>query len=118
MVVGGALVLVGATVKSEFQKFGDGYRLTTKNVLDVGFGTSALKPEDCRTDGAQEPTILDLVAICTEHSLTDKKMAPLRKSDVQCAVVSISSVRQMKSPTSAEEPGRKAFMIMDASFLG
>ncbi len=71
------LVLIGATTKSVFHKFGEGYRLATQNVLDVGFGQKSLKHEDCR---AGSDTGFDLVAICTEHNLTDYKMAPVRKS--------------------------------------
>ena len=55
------LVLVGATTKSEFQRFGEGYRLITKNVQDVGFGASSQKPEDCCSG---HDTGFDLVAIC------------------------------------------------------
>ena len=113
MVVGGVkcelgLALVGATVKSEFQKFGEGYRLTTKNVLDVGFGASSLKPEDCR---AGSDTGFDLVAICTEHNLTEYKMAPPRKAEVQYALVVVSSLRETTAVAGAGEPGRKTFMV-------
>ena len=120
MVVGGvkcelALVLVAATARSEFQRFGSGYRLITKNVLDVGFGASALKPDDSSASGAKEPTGMDLVAICTEHNLTEYKMAPSRKGDVQHALLVISGVRHMKPPhdivSGAEEPNRKSFMV-------
>ena len=46
MVAGGckcetALVLTAAMEKSEFKKIGDVYRLTTKSMLDVGFGVRA-----------------------------------------------------------------------------
>jgi hypothetical protein len=102
------LALVGATAKSEFQKFGEGYRLTTKNVLDVGFGASSLKHEDCR---AGSDTGFDLVAICTEHNLTEYKMAPSRKSGVQYALVVISDLRQTPAVAGAGEPGRKTFMV-------
>ena len=81
MVVDGAkcglgLVLVGATTKSEFQRFGEGYRLITKSVQDVGFGASSLKPSECCLG---HDTGFDLVAICTEHNLTEYKMAPPAK---------------------------------------
>jgi len=102
-----ALVLAGATEKSEFKKFGDGYRLITKNMLDVGFGVTAVKPEDCR---GGTKTDCDLVAICTEHNLTEYKMAPPRKGGVQFALVAISSVRETPA-TGAGEPGRKSLMV-------
>ena len=108
------LVLIGATTKSEFQKFGEGYRLTTKNVHDVGFGASSLKPEECR---ANRDTGLDLVAICTEHNLTEYIMAPPRKTDVQYALVVVSGLRQAKATTGAEEPGRKTFMVERVQLL-
>ena len=96
MVVDGAkcdlgLVMAGATTKSEFQRFGEGYRLITKNVHDVGFGASPLKPQD----GCSGHDIgFDLVAVCTEHNLTDYKMAPPRKAEMQYALVVVSSLRQ------------------------
>ena len=102
------LALVGATTKSEFRKFGDGYRLTTKSVLDVGFGKSSLQPEGCR---AGTDTGFDLVAICTEHNLTEYKMAPPRKGQVQYALVVISDLRQTATVAGAGEPGRKTFMV-------
>ena len=102
-----ALVLAAATEKSDFQRFGDGYRLITKNVLDVGFGQTAMKPEDCRAGASAN---YDLVAICTEHNLTDYKMAPPRKAAVQYALLAISSVRE-SAATGAEELGRKTFMV-------
>ena len=112
MVVDGAkcglgLAFIGATVKSDFQKFGEGYRLTTKNVLDVGFGGSCLTSEKCV---AGTETGLDLHAICTEHNLTEYKMAPPRKTEVQYALVVISNVCHIKT-AGAEEPDRKVFMV-------
>ena len=101
-----ALVLAAATEKSEFQKFGDGYRLITKNVLDVGFGRGAVQPEDSRANATAK---YDLVTICTEHNLTDYKIAPPRKAVVQYALLAISGVRE--SAAGAEEPGRKTFMV-------
>ena len=101
-----ALVFVAATEKSEFQKFGDGYRLVTKNVLDVGFGPMTMKPEDCH---AKATAKYDLVAICTEHNLTDYKMAPPRKAVAQYALLTISGVRE--SAADAEELGCKTFMV-------
>ena len=101
-----ALFFAAATEKSEFQKFGDGYRLITKNVLDVGFGALAMNPEDCRANATAN---YDLVAICTEHNFTDYKMAPPRKAAAQYALLTISGVRE--SAADAEEPGRKTFMV-------
>ena len=119
MVVDGAkcelgLVLVGATTKSEFQRFGEGYRLTTKNVHDVGFGGSSLKPDDCRPG---HDTGFDLVAICTEHNLTDYKMTPPRKAEMQYALVVVSNLRRAPAAAGAEEPGRKIFMIERVQLL-
>ena len=51
----------------------------------------------------------DLVAICTEHILTDYKIAPPRKATAQYALLAISSVRE--SAAGAEEPGCIAFMV-------
>ena len=101
-----ALVLVAAMEKSEFQKFGDGYRLITKNVLDVGFGRGAVQPEDSRANATAK---YDLVTICTEHNLTDYKMAPPRKAAAQYALLAISGVRE--TAAGAEELGRKTFMV-------
>ena len=111
MVVNGAkcelaLVLAAATEKSEFQKFGNGYRLITKDVLDVGFGPMARHVDECR---ANAPSKYDLVAICTEHNLTDYKMAPPRKAAAQYALLTISGLRE--SAANAEIPGRKTFMV-------
>ena len=89
-----------------FEKAGDGYRLITKNVLDVGFGPTAMNPEDCRASATAK---YDLIAICTEHNLTDYKMAPPRKAAAQYALLTVSSVRE--SAADAEEPGRKTFMV-------
>ena len=116
MVVGGmkcglAVALIGATVKSEFLPFGEGFRLITKNVLDVGFGATAMKPGESRGGGAKEPTGMDLVAICTANNLTEYKMAPPRKTDVQYALVVLSSVHEIKTTNGAEESVRKEFMI-------
>lgn len=102
------LVLIGATTKSEFQKFGEGYRLVTKNVWDVGFGTPSLHPQDCK---AGKDTGFDLVAICTEHNLTEYKMAPPRKAGVQFALVVVSDLHHGPRTAGAAEPGRKSFMV-------
>ena len=102
------LVLVGTRTKSEFQRFGDGYRLVTRNVYDVGFGASSLKPEDCPSG---HDTGFDLVAICTEHNLTDYKLVPPRKADMQYALVVVSDLRQAPAAVGAGEPGRKTFMV-------
>ena len=109
-----ALVLVGATTKSEFQRFGEGYRLTTKNVQDVGFGASLLKPEDCRPG---HDIGFDLVAICTEHNLTEYKMAPPRKAEMQYALLVVSSLRRAPAAAGAGEPGRTTFMVERAQLL-
>jgi len=102
------LVLIGATARSDFQKFGEGYRLVTKNVWDIGFGTSSLSPQDCQ---AGKDTGFDLVAICTEHNLTEYKMAPPRKAGVQFALVVVSDLHHVPHAASAAEPGRKSFMV-------
>ena len=104
MVVGGckcelALVLTAATEKSEFRKFGDVYRLTTKNMLDVGFGHSGLKASECASGTA---SMFDMVAICTEPNLTDYKLTPPRKGGVQFALVVISSLRRAPLTDAAE----------------
>jgi hypothetical protein len=101
-----ALVFVATTEKSEFQKFGDGYRLVTKNVLDIGFGPMTMKPEDCH---AKATAKYDFVAICTEHNLTDYKMAPPRKAVAQHALLTISGVRE--TAADAEERGRTTLMV-------
>ena len=108
------LVLVGATTKSEFQRFGEGYRLTTKNVQDVGFGGSSQKPEDLRPS---HDTVFDLVAICTEHNLTDYKMTPPRKAEMQYALVVVSGLRQVPAAAGAGEPRRKTFMVERVQLL-
>ena len=101
-----ALVFAAATEKSEIQKFGNGYRLITKNVLDVGFGPMAMNPEDCLANATAK---YDLVAICADHNLTDYKMAPPCKAAAQYALLTISGVRE--SAADAQEFGRKAFMV-------
>ena len=102
------LVLVGTRTKSEFQRFGEGYRLVTRNVHDVGFGASSLKPEDCPSG---HDTGFDLVAICTEHNLTDYKLVPPRKAEMQYALVVVSDLRRAPAAAGAGEPGRKTFMV-------
>ncbi len=103
-----ALVLAGATEKSEFAKFGDGYRLTTKNMLDIGFGSTGLSPSECLAGAKSD---FDLVSICNEHNLTDYKMAPPRRGGgVQYVLLVISSVRETPA-TGAAEPRRKTFMV-------
>ena len=119
MVVGGTkcelgLVLVGATTKSEFQRFGEGYRLVTQNVQDVGSGASSLKPEDCCPG---RDTGVDSVAIRTDHNLTEYTMAPPRKAEVQYALVVVSSVCQAPAAVGAGEPGRKTFMVARVQLL-
>ena len=66
-----------------------------------------MKPEDCRA-GARAN--YDLFAICTEHNLTDYKMAPPRKAAVQYALLAISSVR-LSAATGVEELDRETFMV-------
>jgi hypothetical protein len=102
------LVLIGTTKASEFSKFGDGYRLVTKNVLDIGFGTLSMNPEDYK---AGTDTGNDLVAICTEHNLTEYKMAPSRKGTVQFALVVVSDLHYVSRTAGAAEPARKSFMV-------
>ena len=102
------LVLVGTRTKSEFQRFGDGYRLVTRNVYDVGFGASSLKPED---GPPGHDTGFDLVAICTEHNLTDYKLVPPRKAEMQYALVVVFHLRRAPAAAGAGEPGRKTFMV-------
>ena len=97
---------MAATEKSEFQNFGNGYRLITKNVLDVGFGPMAMNPEDCLANATAK---YDLVAICKEHNLTDYKMAPPHKAAAQYALLTISGVRE--TAADAQELGRKTFMV-------
>ena len=65
-----------------------------------------MNPEDCRASATAK---YDLVAICTEHNLTDYKMAPPRKVAAQYALLTISGARE--SAADAEEPGRKTFMV-------
>ena len=103
-----ALVLAGATEKSEFAKFGIGYRLTTKNMLDIGFGSTGLSQSDCLAGAKSD---FDLVTICNEHNLTDYKMAPPRRGGgVQYVLLVISGVRETPA-TGAAEPRRKTFMV-------
>ena len=97
------LVLIGATAKSEFQNFGEGYRLVTKNVWDMGFGSLSLSPEACQRG---KDTGFDLVAICTEHNLTEYKMSPPRKTEVQLALVVVSDLHHVPRTGGAAEPDR------------
>ena len=101
--------LTAATEKSEFKRFGDIYRLTTKNMLDVGFGLSGLKlkASECLADTESK---FDMVSVCTEHNVTDYKLAPPRKGGVQFALVVVASVRETPA-TDAEELSRKTFMV-------
>ena len=100
--------MVGTRTKSEFQRSGEGSRLVTRSVHDVGFGASSLKPEDCPSG---HDTGFDLVAICTEHNLTDYKLAPPRKAEMQYALVVVSDLRRAPAAAGAGEPGRKTFMV-------
>ena len=102
-----ALVLIGATEKSNFNKFGGGYRLTTKNLLDIGFDKQNWKPSEFRAGTKSD---FEMVAICTEHNLTDYKMAPPRNGGVQYALLVISSARETQA-TGASEPRRKTFQV-------
>ena len=88
--------------------------MVTKNVQDVGFGTPSLKPEDCCPG---RDTGFDLVAICTEHNLTEYKMVPPRKAEMQYALVVVSSLRQAPAAAGAEEPGRKTCMVERVQLL-
>ena len=65
-----------------------------------------MNPDACRANATAK---CDLVAICTEHNLTDYKMAPPRKAAAQYALLTVSSVRE--SAADAEELGRKTFMV-------
>ena len=76
-------------------------------MLDVGFGNMTMKPEDCLANATAQ---YDRCAICTEHNLTDNKMAPPCKATELCALIVISSVRE-SAATGAEELGRKTFMV-------
>ena len=71
-------------------KVGDGYRLITKYVLDKGFGRVAMKAKDCRANVTAK---YDLVAIRTEHNLTDYKIAPPRKATAVCVASDIKRAR-------------------------
>ena len=66
-----------------------------------------MKPEDFLANASAK---YDLLAICTEHNLTDYKIAPPRKATVQYALLAISRVRE-SAATGAEEPARKTFMV-------
>ena len=66
-----------------------------------------MKPEDCRANATAQ---YDQCAICTEHSLTDYKMAPARKATVLYALIVISSVRE-SAATGVEEFDRTTFMV-------
>ena len=88
--------------------------MITKNVQDVGFGASSMKPEDCCPGHA---TGFDLVAICTEHKLTGYKMAPPRKAQMQYALVVVSNLRQASAAAGVGEPGRKTFMVERVQLL-
>ena len=54
--------------------------------------------------------MFDMVAICTEHNLTDYKLTPPRKGGVQFALVVISSLRETPV-TDAGELRRQTFMV-------
>ena len=88
--------------------------MITKNVQDVGFGAPSLKPDECCPG---HDTGFDLVAICTEHNLTEYKMAPPRKAHMQYALVVVSNLRQASAAAGAGEPGRKTFMVERVQLL-
>ena len=70
-------------------------------MLDVKFGKTGLKAEECESN---TKTNFDIVSICTEHNLTDYKLAPPRKRGVQFVLVVITSMRESHD-TGALEPG-------------
>ena len=81
--------------------------MTTDNLLDIGFDKQNWKPSEFRA--GIKPDV-EMVAICTEHNLTDYKMAPPRKGGVQYALLVISSARETQA-TGAAEPRRKTFQV-------
>ena len=81
---------------------------------DIGFGASPWKPDDCCPG---RDTGFDIVAICTEHNLTEYKMSPSRKAGMQYALVVISSFRQAPVAVGAGELGRKTFTVERVQLL-
>ena len=94
------LALIAAHEKSAWERFGQGYRLTISNVIDVGYGSGAL--QSSQTD-ANRQTSNVLVSICNESNLTDYKLGPLRKDGVQYALVIISGMRETTLTSGAQE---------------
>ena len=66
----------------------------------------AMKAEGCRANATAK---YDLVAICTEHNLTDYKITPLRKATAQYLLPAISSERE--SAACAEVRGNQIFIV-------
>ena len=99
------LVLAAATEKSQFQKFGDGYRLVTKNIVD-----GVCVPEGSQSERTVPQNPYTLVSICTEQNLTNYKLGPQRKGGLQYALVVVSGMRE-EAATGAEEPSCKTFMV-------
>ena len=94
-----ALALVASSKTSDFKKYGSGYKITTKSVIDCGF-----------LDGEQntEPTEGDaeLVRICTVENLTLYKLdPPATGNKKRYALVMIASVRH------DEDTRRKTYMV-------
>ena len=71
------------------------------------------KPEDCRANATAQ---YDRCATCTEHNLTDYRMAPPRKATVLYALIAMSSVRESEA-TGAEELGCNTFMVERMQFV-
>ena len=75
-----ALVLIAATTKSSGQSFGDGYRVVTKNVMDIDFTEAE----------TNLPVTSDCVSICTTDNLVNYKMAPSKPGTNQFALALVS----------------------------
>ena len=75
-----------------------------------------VEPGECE---AGTKTTFDLVSICTEHNLTDYKLAPPRKGGVQFVLTVITNMREAHGGGASEPsagaasvaPGRKTFMV-------
>ena len=95
------LVLAAATEKSGFSAFGEGFRLTTNNVVDVGFGNEE-----------EKLPLVNLVSICTPANMTDFKLDPPRTgSKQQFALVVVSGV------ITSGDQGLKTFMVERVQLL-
>jgi len=85
------LVLVAATEKSGGQKFGTGYRVITKKVIDCGIW-----------DGDSDISVsADCVSICTMDNLVNYKMAPPKPGSMQYSLALISGL----APASQSKTG-------------